>query len=108
MRPTGNPSGANPLNQEYDRFHARFGAVSDQANVRAFAGDPDLPLLLSLENFNEETRRATKTAIFRERTIQHQKPAESAQIAKEALLISLNENGKVDLAAHELVAQEAR
>lgn len=85
------------LNQEYDRFHARFGAVSDQGNVRAFAGDPDLPLLLSLENFNEETRRATKTAIFRERTIQHQKPAESAQTAKEALLIALNENGKVDL-----------
>jgi N12 class adenine-specific DNA methylase/predicted O-methyltransferase YrrM len=85
------------LNQEYDGFYARFGAVSEQVNTRAFAGDPDLPLLLSLENFNEETRRATKTAIFRERTIQHQKPAESAQTAKEALLISLNENGKVDL-----------
>ncbi len=85
------------LNQEYDRFYSRFGAISEQANTRAFTGDPDLPLLLSLENFNEETRKATKTAIFRERTIQHQKPAESAQTAKEALLISLNENGKVDL-----------
>jgi N12 class adenine-specific DNA methylase len=85
------------LNQEYDRFYARFGAISEQANTRAFAGDPDLPLLLSLEDFNEETRRATKTAIFRERTIQHQKPAESAQTAREALLISLNENGRVDL-----------
>jgi N12 class adenine-specific DNA methylase/predicted O-methyltransferase YrrM len=85
------------LNQQYDRFYARFGAASEQANTRAFFGDPDLPLLLSLENFNEETRRATKTAIFRERTIQRQKPAESAKTAKEALLISLNENGKVDL-----------
>jgi N12 class adenine-specific DNA methylase len=89
------------LNSEYDRFYARFGPISERANTRAFAGDPDLPLLLSLENFNEETRVATKTAIFRERTIQYQKPAESAQTAKEALLISLNENGKVDLAAHE-------
>jgi N12 class adenine-specific DNA methylase/predicted O-methyltransferase YrrM len=85
------------LNQQYDTFYARFGAITEQANTRAFAGDPDLPLLLSLEDFDEETRRAKKTAIFRERTIQRQKPAESAQTGKEALLISLNENGKVDL-----------
>ena len=85
------------LNSEYDQFYSRFGPISERANTRAFAGDPDLPLLLSLESFNEETRVATKTAIFRERTIQYQKPAESAQTAREALLISLNENGKVDL-----------
>ncbi|MCE0498510.1 MAG: DEAD/DEAH box helicase family protein, partial [Methylacidiphilales bacterium] len=85
------------LNSEYDQFYSRFGPISERANTRAFAGDPDLPLLLSLENFNEDTRRATKTSIFRERTIQYQKPAESAQTAREALLISLNENGKIDL-----------
>jgi N12 class adenine-specific DNA methylase len=85
------------LNSEYGQFYARFGPISERANTRAFAGDPDLPLLLSLENFNDETRVATKTAIFRERTIQYQKPAESAQTAREALLISLNENGKIDL-----------
>jgi N12 class adenine-specific DNA methylase len=66
-------------------------------NARTFRNDPDLPLLRSLENFNEETRVAKKTAIFRERTIQRLKPAESAQTGKEALLISLNENGKIDL-----------
>jgi len=86
------------LNMEYDRFCARFGPVSERANVRAFAGDPDLPLLLSLEQYDEETRKAVKTAIFRERTIHRQKTAESAATAKEALLISLNENGKIDLA----------
>jgi N12 class adenine-specific DNA methylase len=85
------------LNHEYDRFYARFGPISEPANTRAFRGDPDLPLLRSLESFNEETRVAKKTAIFRERTIQRQKPAESAQTGKEALLISLNENGKIDL-----------
>jgi N12 class adenine-specific DNA methylase len=87
----------NQLNAEYGQFYSRFGPISERANTRAFAGDPDLPLLLSLENFNDETRVATKTAIFRERTIQYQKPAESAQTAREALLISLNENGKIDL-----------
>lgn len=85
------------LNLEYDLFYGRFGAISERANRRAFFGDPDYPLLLSLENFNEETRRATKTAIFKERTIQRQKPAESAQTPKQALLISLNESGCVDL-----------
>ena len=85
------------LNREYDRFYSRFGPVSEPANTRAFRGDPDLPLLRSLESFNEETRVAKKTAIFRERTIQRLKPAESAQTGKEALLISLNENGRVDL-----------
>jgi N12 class adenine-specific DNA methylase/adenine-specific DNA methylase len=90
-------SARTQLNQDYDQFVARFGPVSEPANARAFAGDPDLPLLLSLETFNDETRRASKTAIFRERTIQRQKPAESAGSAKEALLISLNEKGHVDL-----------
>ena len=39
------------------------------ANRRAFRGDPDLPLLCSLEDYNDETKKAVKTAIFRERTI---------------------------------------
>ncbi len=85
------------LNWEYDRFYSLFGAVSESANIRAFSGDPDLPLLRSLENFNEETRRASKTAIFRERTIQRHKPVESVETAKEALLVSLNEKGRVNL-----------
>jgi N12 class adenine-specific DNA methylase len=85
------------LNHEYGRFSARFGRISDPSNLRAFRGDPDLPLLRSLETFDERTRLTKKTAIFHERTIQRQKPAESAQTGKEALLISLNENGKVDL-----------
>ncbi len=35
------------LNQDYDYFVGQFGPVSHSANVRAFAGDPDLPLLLA-------------------------------------------------------------
>ena len=65
------------LNQRYDRFVARFGPLSDRVNAKAFEGDPDLPLLMSLENYDEETKKAKKTAIFRERTIQCQKPIES-------------------------------
>ncbi len=85
------------LNQAYDRFAARFGPVNLRANQRAFDGDPDLPLLLSLEHYNDETKRATKATIFTERTIHHRQPVQSVSSPKEALLVSLNERGRVDL-----------
>ena len=85
------------LNYAYDRFVARFGPVNLRANQRAFDGDPDLPLLLSLEHYNDETKRATKATIFHERTIHHRQPVESVGSPKEALLVSLNERGRVDL-----------
>ena len=85
------------LNLAYDRFVGRFGPVNVRANQRAFDGDPDLPLLLSLENYNDETKRATKATIFTERTIHHRQPVESVATPKEALLVTLNEHGCVDL-----------
>src|ERR1700733_1657462 len=50
------------LNRTYDLFTSRFGPLNARENVKAFANDPDLPLLVSLEEFNPETKRATKTA----------------------------------------------
>ncbi|MBL9171731.1 MAG: hypothetical protein JNN07_28635, partial [Verrucomicrobiales bacterium] len=85
------------LNLAYDRFTGRFGPINARANQRAFDGDPDLPLLMSLEHYNDETKVATKASIFRERTIQHRQPIETAANAKEALLVTLNERGRVDL-----------
>ncbi len=85
------------LNLSYDRFSSRFGPVTLRANQRAFDGDPDLPLLLSLEDYDDETKTAKKATIFRERTIHHRKPVESVSEPKEALLVSLNERGRVDL-----------
>ncbi len=84
------------LNQTYDSFVSRFGPISTRANTRAFHGDPDLPLLLSVEVYDEETNRARKTTIFHERTIHHQKPVESVETPQEALIVSLNEKGRVD------------
>lgn len=85
------------LNQDYDYFTSQFGPISQSANVRAFAGDPDLPLLLSLENYDDDAGTATKTAIFRERTIQGRQPVLAASDAKAALVVTLSEKGKVDL-----------
>ena len=54
------------LNLAYDHFLFRFGPINLRANQRAFISDPDLPLLLSLENYNDETKVATKATIFHE------------------------------------------
>jgi len=85
------------LNQDYDRFVAKFGPISDRANTMAFRGDPDLPLLLSLEHYDEETKQAKKANIFHERTIQRQCLLPKIKNAKDALLVTLGQKGGVDL-----------
>ncbi len=86
------------LNSFYDHFVSRFGAINDSPNRRAFRGDPDLPLLCSLEDYDNDTKRATKASIFRERTIQRSQRRRVAESAHDALILSLNEIGRVDLA----------
>ena len=84
------------LNQTYDFFVSRYGPLNARENVKAFAGDPDHPLLLSLEEFNPETKRATKTPIFNRRTLERYRPVDRVEAASEALLVSLNETGAIN------------
>ncbi len=88
-------SARDALNKVYDRFAAKHGPISSRENIRAFAGDPDQPLLLSLENYDPDTKRATKAAIFSRRTLERYKPADHVETAAEALAISLNETASV-------------
>ena len=83
------------LNGIYDAFVWRHGPLSSRDNIRAFAGDPDHPLLLSLENYDAETKRARKTAVFERRTLERCQPATHVDTAAEALAISLNETGNI-------------
>ena len=87
------------MNAAYDRFISRFGYISVPVNQGRFTATRIfLPLLLSLEIYDEETSRPrVKAAIFRERTIHYKQPVESVGSPKEALLVSLNEKGRVDL-----------
>jgi N12 class adenine-specific DNA methylase len=85
------------LNFAYDSFVARFGPINQSVNRRAFRGDPDLPLLCSLEDYNPDTNRAKKAAIFHERTIQKPRRTVAPQSPTDALVFSLNERGRVDL-----------
>ena len=81
------------LNFVYDHFVSRFGAINESANRRAFRWDPDLPLLCSLEDYNDETKQAAKTAIFRERTI-HSKRSDpqAAETPQDALVLVAERN----------------
>ncbi len=94
------------LNLRYDLFVARFGAVNDNANRRAFRADPDYPLLCSLEDYNDETKKAVKPAIFRERTIHQPRAALMADTPQDALVLTLNEMGRVDLARMEMLLRK--
>jgi N12 class adenine-specific DNA methylase len=100
-------NGRQQLNFRYDHFVSRFGAINDSANRRAFRGDPDLPLLCSLEEYNDETRKAVKTAIFRERTIHKTQIAQVAETAQDALVLTLNEVGRVDFARMEMLLRKS-
>lgn len=84
------------LNRAYDAYVRRHGPLSSRENLRAFAGDPDQPLLLSLEHYDAETKRARKAAIFERRTLERSKAADHVETAAEALAISLNETGAID------------
>ncbi len=84
------------LSDRYDSFVGTYGPLSSRENIRAFAGDPDLPLLLSLENYDVKSKRATKTSIFERRTLERYKPVEHVETAAEALAVSLNETGSIE------------
>ncbi|MGH9666912.1 MAG: hypothetical protein ACRD9L_21015, partial [Bryobacteraceae bacterium] len=83
------------LNRTYDLFTSRFGPLTLRENLKAFSGDPDQPLLQSLEEFDPETKRSAKTAIFDRRTLERYRPVDRVETASEALLVSLNETGEI-------------
>jgi hypothetical protein len=64
------------------------------ANKLAFKGDPDLPLLLSLESFDPESGTAEKADIFYRRTVGVVRKVDRCESADEALLVSLHERGR--------------
>ncbi|MGH9852954.1 MAG: hypothetical protein ACREBD_24215, partial [Blastocatellia bacterium] len=84
------------LNAAYDRFTARYGAISDKGNRDSFEGDPDLPRLMSLEDYDSK-KRATKRPIFFKATIVPPKHNAKPQNITEAVVKSLSLRGEVIL-----------
>ncbi len=101
------------LNQAYDQFVRKCGHISSQANRLAMHEDPEYPLLHALERDYDRgvsaemakkhgvsTRPASakKAAIFEKRVIAPRKEITHVESAKDALVVSMNESGRIDLA----------
>ncbi len=84
------------LNGSYDRYVARHGWLSTRANALAFRRDPDYPLLLSLEHYDEESETARKAAFFSRRTLRRVSAPASAGDPVEALAASVQWRGRVE------------
>lgn len=85
------------LNEAYDAFVTRFGPLTGLQNKRAFCEDADYPLLGSLEILNEDSAVTGKADIFYKRTINGKKKIHNVDTSSEAMLVCLNECGKVDM-----------
>lgn len=100
------------LNVVYDAFVKRNGHVNSLVNRQAMSEDPDYPLLQSLERdydkgVSKEVARkngvdsrdpsAQKAAIFKTRVMSPRREVTHVESAKDALVVSMNETGGVDL-----------
>ncbi len=85
------------LNQVYDDFVKKYGHITDRGNSIAFRNDADYPLLISLEKEDKKTKEIIKTDIFTKRTIKPFKEITHTETAKEGLIVSINQRGKVDI-----------
>ncbi len=100
------------LNEAYDAFVEENGPINADANKRLFRDDPTWPQLSALEDgfdkgisaavakkTGEQARKpsAQKSAIFSKRTQSPYQSPESAGSAKDAMVSSLAETGRVDL-----------
>ena len=86
------------LNTLYDAYTAKHGLISSRENKRAFSDDSSYYLLCSLEILDEDGKLERKADMFTRRTIQPHRPVEHTETAAEALAVSLNELGRVDIA----------
>lgn len=99
------------FNSQYDAFVKKYGHLNSQTNRGLMRSDPEHSLLESLEldydkGLSPETVRrhggearpasAKKAAIFRQRVLKPAQVVEHAETIKDALLIALRENGRVD------------
>ena len=86
------------LNEMYDTFVKKYGELNGQTNARLFKDDGDAALLFACEDIDKETKKASKAEIFYKRTIRPYIVPTNTDDPFEALQISKNERGRVDIA----------
>ena len=86
----------NELNAQYDKFVEQYGYIISKANKTVFRDDSDYPLLCSLEEVNEDGE-VKKADMFYKQTIKAKTVIERVETAVEALNVSVNEYGIVNI-----------
>jgi N12 class adenine-specific DNA methylase len=99
------------LNFSYDRFVNLYGPINKTTfsqtrdgsvirrmpNLARFREDPDAMLVMSLEDYDEVTGKATKAAILEKDVVGKTIEVTSVRSAEEGLLVSLDHRGGVDV-----------
>ena len=99
------------LGWAYNQFVAAYGPINKTTfgetadgsiirrmpNLVKFREDPDAMLVMSLEDYDEVTGKATKAAIMVKDVVGKTPPVTQVKNAEEGLLVSLNQRGTVDL-----------
>ena len=85
------------LNSLYDAFVKKNGILNSPKNKKLLSGNVDAPFIRALENYDKDSGTATKAAIFTKNTVTAVTTATHADTVEEALTISMNETGGVDV-----------
>ena len=85
------------LGTKYDSFVKRFGYINSKNNLRLFKPDGDSALLFACENVSDDEETVTKADVFTKRTIRPYTAVTNTDDCFEALQISKNERGSVDI-----------
>ena len=85
------------LHKIYDDFVKNFGCVSNSTNESYFSEDLDYSLVITIEDYNKENDTAIKNDFFKKRTIKIAEKKEYTNDVFEALAITKNELGEVDI-----------
>jgi N12 class adenine-specific DNA methylase len=105
------------LSHRYDRYVARYGALNrftwartgrtddngqeimrrNRPRMGGFRDDPDAPNVFALEVFDADDQIATKSAVFNRRLLVPRAVQAGTDDPSEAVLISLDQLGRVDL-----------
>jgi len=85
------------LNANYDNFVKKYGTINSQTNTKLFKEDGDSSLLFSCEIVSEDKKSVTKADVFTKRTIRPYTAVTKTDDCFDALQISRNERGNVDI-----------
>ena len=87
-----------PINKTTFGETSEGGAIRRMPNLVKFKEDPDAMLVMSLEEYDETTAKATKAAIMTKDVVGRTPPITQVKSAEEGLLVSLNQRGTVEMA----------